>query len=81
MIVPPSSARNRRVRNERTITLSIRRISLAAAAAAALVGGLAFAPSAQAEGQFCYDVDVQVNGEAVVDQAACEMLPEVPALP
>lgn len=62
--------------------MSIRRVSLAAAAAAAaLVGGLAFAPSAQAEGQFCYDLDVQVNGEAVVDEAACEMLPELPALP
>ncbi len=61
--------------------MSIRRASIAAAAAAALVGGFAFAPSAQAEGQFCYDVDVVVNGEAVVDEAACEVLPAPPTLP
>jgi hypothetical protein len=46
---------------------------LAAAVAAAGLGLLASAP-ANAAGQLCYDVNVDVNGQAVV-QADCVDLP------
>ena len=63
---------------------------IGAAAGAALLGGLFLAPSAQAEDEVCnglnYDLDVVVNGEAVVDEAGCLSLdgagaPELPAPP
>ena len=43
-------------------------------AAVAAVGSIAAAPAAG----FCYDLDVNVNGDAVVDEAGCL---EEPALP
>jgi hypothetical protein len=68
---------------------------IATAAAAALGGGLLLAPTAQAEEEACnglaYDLDVVVNGEALIDEAGClspdgggapELPPlEPPALP
>lgn len=48
---------------------------LAAIAATAALGSLAFAPAA---GQVCYDVDVVVNGDEVVNEEGCEELPEAP---
>ena len=51
-----------------------RRAAIIAAAAAALGGGLLLAPSAQAEetcNGLAYDLDVVVNGDAVVDEAGC----------
>lgn len=43
-------------------------------AAAAVAGALAVAAAAPAAaaGQFCYDVQVVVNGESQVSQAACQ---------
>lgn len=52
----------------------MRKLSLIAAAMAALAS-IAAAPAA---GQFCYDVDVVVNGDAVVDEEGCEETPELP---
>ena len=65
-----------------------------AVAGAALFGGVLLAPNAQAEecNGLAYDLDVVVNGEAVVDEAGClssdgggapeaPELPEAPALP
>ena len=43
-------------------------------AAALAISMLGFAPAASAAGQLCYDVNVNVNGNAVV-QADCVDLP------
>lgn len=53
------------------------KLSILAAAVAALAS-VAAAPAADAGGQICYDVDVVVNGDAVVDEEGCEELPEAP---
>lgn len=45
---------------------------LAALAATAALGSLAFAPAA---GELCYDVDVNVAGNEVVNEEGCEELP------
>jgi type 1 fimbria pilin len=42
-----------------------------AVAATALFGAALFAAPASAAGQLCYDVNVVVNGQAVVAQTAC----------
>ncbi|HEX4906606.1 MAG TPA: hypothetical protein VFU93_14200 [Acidimicrobiales bacterium] len=47
---------------------------LAAVVAAAALGLLASAP-ANAAGQLCYEVDVNVAGQAPVAQAGCQDLP------
>lgn len=45
---------------------------IVAVAATALFGAALFAaPASAAAGQLCYDVNVVVNGEAVVAQTAC----------
>lgn len=41
----------------------------------AALGSLAIVPAASAAGQVCYDVEVVVNGGAVVDEAGCQELP------
>ncbi len=51
-----------------------RRIALLAAVAA--IAALGAAPAGASE--LCYDLDVNVNGEALVDEAACEVLPDLP---
>lgn len=53
------------------------KLSILAAAVAAL-GATAFAP---AGGELCYDLDVNVNGEQLVDEEGCEELPEAPTAP
>ena len=47
-------------------------IALAAAAAAAV---LFSAAPASAAGQFCYDVQVNANGQSVVAETGCQALP------
>lgn len=49
-------------------------------AAVAAMASIAAAPAAES-GEFCYDLDVNVNGEQVVDEEGCEELPAAPALP
>ena len=39
------------------------------------LGALATSLPASAAGAVCYDVDVVVNGDAVVDESGCEELP------
>ena len=51
------------------------KLSILAAAVAALAT-LAAAPAAA--GEFCYDLDVNVNGDALVDESGCEELPALP---
>lgn len=50
------------------------KLSLLAAAVAALAS-IAAAPAADDAGQLCYDLDVVVNGDVVVDEEGCEELP------
>lgn len=56
-----------------------RRLIAAAAAASAVALLTAAAPSSS--GQFCYDLDVQVNGEEVVNESDCLDAPDLPGLP
>lgn len=56
------------------------KLSILAAAVAALAT-IAAAPAADQSGEFCYDLDVNVNGEQLVDEEGCEELPGAPALP
>lgn len=51
-----------------------RRLALLAAISAIAVLGAV--PAGASE--LCYDLDVNVNGEQVVDEAACEVLPDLP---
>lgn len=37
--------------------------------------------AASADGQFCHDVQVTVNGQSLVSDASCNALPSTPALP
>lgn len=53
------------------------KLSILAAAVAALAT-LAFAP---AGGEVCYDLDVNVNGDQLVDEEGCEEVPEPPTAP
>ena len=53
------------------------KLSILAAAVAALAA-VAAAPAAD---EVCYDLDVNVNGEQLVDEQGCEELPAAPALP
>lgn len=53
------------------------KLSILAAAVAALAT-VAAAPAADQSGEFCYDLDVNVNGEVVVDESGCEELPALP---
>jgi hypothetical protein len=53
------------------------RLIAAAAAASAVAMLTAAAPS----GQFCYDLDVQVNGDEIVNEADCLDAPDLPGLP
>lgn len=46
-------------------------VKLAAATGVAHALAVASAPAASAAGEFCYDVDVVVNGDAVVDEQTC----------
>lgn len=52
-----------------------RRIALLAAVAA--IAALGAAPAGASE--LCYDLDVNVNGEIVVDEEGCESLPGLPS--
>lgn len=56
------------------------KLSILAAAVAALasIAAAPAAPAASSAGEFCYDLDVVVNGDAVVDEEGCEELPELP---
>ncbi len=51
------------------------KLSILAAAVAALAG-IAAAPASS--GELCYDLDVNVQGEAVIDEQGCEELPALP---
>jgi hypothetical protein len=53
----------------------VRRIALAAALAVASFGSLAGSASADPVASICGSIKVTVNGEAVVDQAQCQVLP------
>lgn len=53
------------------------KLSILAAAVAALAS-IAAAPAATSAGEFCYDLDVVVNGDAVIDEEGCEETPELP---
>ena len=50
-----------------------KRFALLTIGALAAIG--AFAPTAGAAGQFCYDIQVNANGQSVVSQAGCQDLP------
>ena len=51
-----------------------RRLALLAAISAITVLGAV--PAGASE--LCYDLDVNVNGEQLVDEADCEVLPDLP---
>lgn len=53
------------------------RLIAAAAAASAVALLTAAAPS----GQLCYELAVNVNGDAVIDEADCLDAPDLPGLP
>lgn len=55
----------------------MRTFTIAAAGLAAILS-IAAAP---ADSGFCYDLDVNVNGEPVVDEADCIDAPAAPELP
>lgn len=44
-------------------------------AAVAALSSLVVVPAASAGGSACYDVSVTVNGDSVVNEAACHELP------
>jgi len=52
----------------------MKRIAVLAVSAFALTGLFA-APAANAAGEFCYDVQVNVNGSSVVSETGCQQLP------
>jgi hypothetical protein len=53
----------------------VRRFALAAALAVASLGALAGSASADTVGTLCSSVHVTVNGQAVIDQDQCQVLP------
>jgi type 1 fimbria pilin len=53
----------------------VRRIALAAALAVASLGALAGTASAAPVATLCGSVNVTVNGQPLVDQSTCQILP------
>lgn len=55
---------------------TMRRTRALVALATALVAAAALvAPSASAAATFCHDIDVVVNGDAVIDESGCTEVP------
>jgi hypothetical protein len=51
------------------------RIALVAVLATAAVGGFAATAGADPAGQLCGSIHITVNGQALVDQDQCQVLP------
>ena len=54
----------------RTLAAMRKRLSLLTVGALCAIG--AFAPSAGAAGTFCYDLQVNANGQSVVSETGCQ---------
>jgi hypothetical protein len=54
---------------------SMRRLAIASALALTSLGVLAVPASADPAATFCGSIDVTVNGQALIDQDSCQVLP------